>query len=370
MPLFGPNIKKMKERRDVEGLVRLASTSEKFTTRIEAIKALRDLKRVEELRTLLSTGGPPVLNVGVEAVTALRDLGDAQGLLEALALPRGFHEVRMEAVKALRDLNEIRGLLEARRSDDSEVSKAALEAIKAIRDRDSIHALVEALIEDLKYGEHSDKLAALDTIRTIDLPSVVTSGRPKLVDEELIEPVKNVLFEILQQKTLSVPVAWSALVTLATIGDRRSEILRELISTSDTLMKAMVETAEAEEFSPASVGRAYHVHEETLKALSLFKGESLAADSIMTAYDESFLVCPEMRSLIAELSPYEREHFLEERSAEHKRKALYALAALGHPSTKDRLEYLVRRGKAPEVLIEFYGKATYDEIKPVEEGNN
>lgn len=48
--------------------------------------------------------------------------------------------------------------------------------------------------------------------------------------------------------------------------------------------------------------------------------------------------------------------------------AIYALAALGDPSTRERLEYLEGRGsetirKAAKAALEHFGRGTYDEIK-------
>lgn len=52
MPLFGPNIKKIKEKSDIQGLIE-ELTNKNPATRFEVVEALRDLRNVEGLSEVL-----------------------------------------------------------------------------------------------------------------------------------------------------------------------------------------------------------------------------------------------------------------------------------------------------------------------------
>lgn len=79
MPLFGPNIKKMKEKRNIEGLIK-ALKNKKPMVRIEATKALSELKHTQGLIKALKNDSP---DVRVEAISALENV-DAPDVKEAL----------------------------------------------------------------------------------------------------------------------------------------------------------------------------------------------------------------------------------------------------------------------------------------------
>jgi hypothetical protein len=85
------------------------------------------------------------------------------------------------------------------------------------------------------------------------------------------------------------------------------------------------------------------IHEETLRTLSHFKGDKVAIDTAVKAYEGKLLRIPSYTGR----SKY----------------AIYALAALGDHSTQKLLEDLVAKGVVPKIALDLYGKATYDEIK-------
>ena len=67
MPLFGPNIKKMKERGDIQGLIKELKNKNP-TIRFKVVESLRDLKHIEGLSEALKN---EIVGVRVEAVRAL-----------------------------------------------------------------------------------------------------------------------------------------------------------------------------------------------------------------------------------------------------------------------------------------------------------
>jgi len=74
MPLFGPNIEKMKEKGDIDGLVRALSDTK---VRSEAIKALVELKSKEGLIKALKSDNAEVC---IEVTETLKDIGDPYAL--------------------------------------------------------------------------------------------------------------------------------------------------------------------------------------------------------------------------------------------------------------------------------------------------
>jgi hypothetical protein len=287
MPLFGPNINKMKEKGDVEGLSKLLNDSK---MRTEAIKALIELGSIERLSEALSSK-----NAGVRVQVA--------------------------------------------------------EALKDISNPVATDALNKALISALKFGEMEEEVEAITLIQGRGpehfLSAVVaneTAQALKSVSRKLsLDTFRDALLGVVQQHKEGATV-WYALIALVELGDRGDEVLNRLAESSHAYINALETTMDGP--APSAliawvVGT--HVCEETLRALSHFRGSSKALDVIAKAYEGSYLSSPRITG--------RQEH------------ALYALAALGDPSCKERLEYLVSHGKAPNVVIELFGKAGYDEIK-------
>ena len=79
MPLFGPNIEKMKEKRDIEGLIKELGNKD-IRIRIDAVKALSKLKCTTGLTTALKNDGP---KVRTEAISALDGVNEPE-VIDAL----------------------------------------------------------------------------------------------------------------------------------------------------------------------------------------------------------------------------------------------------------------------------------------------
>jgi hypothetical protein len=287
MPLFGPNIKKMKDKGDVEGLGKLLNDS----------------------------------------------------------------KMRTEAVKALIELGSIERLSEALSSKNAGTRIQVAEALKDISNPVATDALNKALVNTLKFGEMEEQIEAITLIQgrgPEHFLSVVVVGDTeralKGVTKKLsLDTFRDALLSVVQQRKEGASV-WYALIALVELGDRSNEVLNGLVEFSHAYINAL-ETKIDEPGGSALIAWVIgtEVREETLRALSYFRSSSKALDAIVKAYEGSFLSSPRISG--------RQEH------------AVYALAALGDPSSKERLEYLVSHGKAPNVVIELFGKAPYDEIK-------
>jgi len=234
MPLFGPNIKKMKENRDVEGLMKLLDDADP-TKYWEAFRALRDLRHVE-------------------------------GLIKAFKSTNWY--LRVESAEALKEIN-------------------IPEATKQ---------LSEILIKTLKYGKFEDKIEAITLIYGRGnwnflvpvLSSASSDGKrgdalTKVQRKLLLEPILSALDEMLEKEDNQV-VGWYALITLVELGERNDENLRALIKSSDDLITNLGQ--------PEGLGGilfAEAICEETLRALSYFRDNPVATTAVIGALEGRFL---------------------------------------------------------------------------------
>lgn len=102
MPLFGPNIEKMKEKGDIDGLVRALSDTK---VRSEAIKALVELKSKEGLIKALKSDDA---EVRIEVAETLKEIGDpyvlevlSEHLTNTLEFYGSKHDLSFNEVKQL-----------------------------------------------------------------------------------------------------------------------------------------------------------------------------------------------------------------------------------------------------------------------------
>jgi hypothetical protein len=282
----------------------------------------------------------------------MKEKGDIDGLVKALSNTK----VRNEAIKALVELRSKEGLIKALNSDNAEVRIEVAEALKDIEDSYLLEALIRALTTALIYGETEDQIEAITIIQgrapeefleqflfgVFHGDSKRVQALKKLKKKMNLETFRDVLLEVVKQGKLGV--AWYALVALVELGDRRNEVLHELIRVSDLFLEDL-DRMRQEEPDEAIISFVWGmtVHEETLRALSYFRGSKVAADTAVKAYENELLRIPG--------------------STGKSRYAIYALIALGDLSAQGFLEYLVARGMVPKIALELYGKATYDEIK-------
>lgn len=260
-------------------------------------------------------------------------------------------------IQRMKEQKDTEGLLRELDNSDHKIRIDAIEALKEIGDPRSIDRITKKLINILEFGEPEDQAEAITIIqgRAPDSISFFISGEPKRIDaltkvhgKLSLEPFRNALLELVQ-KCKSGGTVWYALVALAELGDRSDEVLLMLIEFSDewikTLDKQIDATGGAGPIIAWSLGKS--ANKETLRALSYYKGTGEATEAIIKAYEGDLLSSP--------------------RISGDKKNAVYALAALGDPSTLERLEYLVSQGSAPNIILDFFGKANFEQIEDMVE---
>jgi hypothetical protein len=299
MPLFGPNIKKMKEQRDLQGL-------------------LRELQNKK-------------------------------------------CEVRFEVVDALKELKEKNGLIEALKNDILGVRIKAAEALIEIGNSEGMNYATDFFVKMLKYGRFEEKIEAIARIcghgNPLFLALTISNewlakSLEKRKEKIPLEMVRAQLLSETSKEGTNPLVRWYALIALVELGDRSEEVIDELIEFSDKFVTFCEREASEYGFSPLTIAfLPESIKEETLRALSYFKGNSKAIKAVVSASEGSFLAGSSKG----------------EPSIDDKR-IIYTMGALGDISLRERLEYVATYGKgdaqnAAKIALELFGKATYDEIK-------
>lgn len=142
MPLFGPNLKQMRAKGDVQGL-------------------MNALKHKDP-------------GIRVEAIRALRELGHVQGILEALR--NEDPEVSMEATRALTTLGRMDELVLALKSKHPEVRIAAIESLSNRREPTLAEPLIEVVATDTVETVQRKALDAIGSFGMIDAGTWVSVG--------------------------------------------------------------------------------------------------------------------------------------------------------------------------------------------------
>lgn len=141
MPLFGQNIKKMKDKGDVRGLIK-SLESDKPEIHSAAAEALIDLKDIQGLAAVLKEGNYKERS---KAVGALRDVGSFEGLIEALKDDSRI--IRIEVVQGLRDIKSVKGIAKALKDKDAEVRGEAILALENIGSSEAVEAIQKKAFE-------------------------------------------------------------------------------------------------------------------------------------------------------------------------------------------------------------------------------
>lgn len=83
MPLFGPNINKMKQKRDIEGLLKELRNKD-LRVRVEVVKALSELKHTKGLITALRNENPEVRAEAISALEGINETEASDALIDVL----------------------------------------------------------------------------------------------------------------------------------------------------------------------------------------------------------------------------------------------------------------------------------------------
>jgi regulator of replication initiation timing len=154
------------------------------------------------------------------------------------------------------------------------------------------------------------------------------------------------MFQVATDPKSKVLISWYILIALVELGDRSDIVAQLLIETAEGIMTWCKESDMDSSLTGAFLEIA--VSEETVRALSHFTGNSKAKQALIDALHARIFVG---RQEVG--SPYKY--------------AMYALSALGDPSTREHLEYWTTYGdvdirRAARLALELFGKATFDEV--------
>ena len=366
MPIFGSNIERMKEKGDIQGLLRELKNRD-IRRRVEVVKALTAIGHLEGLRHATSNDSR---EVRIHATAALGELRSLDALTQTL-LTSDKPEIHVTAAQALKSIgtrDAIDRLAQVfLKSDRQGVRLASAEALKSIGSKEAMEALIQQLASMIRLGDPNDQIEAM----------IVMQGRfhPDCVEEQFIAElhkisqnvqesielhwVQGLLDEVIEAGKHPVS-KWVALLTLVELGDRRDEVLKELVKHSSSYTKACDRRIEAEPETTHDVAasivlahRTNHLIEETMRALAAFRGNATATQMVMRVLEGHLL-----RGICS-------DSYLHRSYEEN---AICALGALGDPEAYQRLEYLAARGtgsvrRCAEVALANIGQATYDEIK-------
>lgn len=225
---------------------------------------------------------------------------------------------------------------------------------------------MKQLSATMRLGDSDDQIEAMLVMQGRFPPAFV--GKAFLSEQQ--ETSKNVqkpielhqvqgLLDELIKEGKHAHSKWFALLTLVELGDRRVEVLQELIKHSVSYTKAYeerLERAGQNDFPLYIVANeTSHLIDETMRALAAFKGNIIATETVIKVLDGDLLrgSCHHRNSSTPFLHP------------QRERNAIGALGALGDPTTRERLEYLASHGTGNEcaaIALAEFGKATYDEI--------
>ncbi len=151
MPLFQnrPNLKKLMERQDVQGLVRaLARASQE--ARGEIIQILADIRDPRATEALMREAESGDITIRSLAASALQKVDPERKYIAAVHLLSDVHRnVRTAAISILAALGNPKGLdaliKTLDRDHDAQARAAAALAIGTLHDRRSLHPLIAAL---------------------------------------------------------------------------------------------------------------------------------------------------------------------------------------------------------------------------------
>jgi tetratricopeptide (TPR) repeat protein len=160
MPLFGPNIKRMKEKRDTNGLIDELRNKD-LRVRVEVVKALSEIKHAKGLIVALKNDSP---EIRVEAILALESIDEpeaADAIVDLLYMEEieGVWQTAFEAVTKLPSMIEnakaMEGIgVELLKSGRGKFALKCFEKAAEIRpEKETLGSIGVALIDHGLHGE-------------------------------------------------------------------------------------------------------------------------------------------------------------------------------------------------------------------------
>lgn len=164
MGLFGPDVEKLKEKRDIAGLMK-ALQNKKNEIRKDAAEALAQIGGADVIPGLLAALQDSDARVRVYAVQGFAKIKAPQsrGALES-AVADSDWEVRKEALAALiKSESDVDAMLQAIRFNSAELRELAAVRLGDVNTADSVNALIQTL----KDVEEIVRLRATNSLKKI-----------------------------------------------------------------------------------------------------------------------------------------------------------------------------------------------------------
>jgi HEAT repeat protein len=181
MSLFGPNPEKLKEKGDVEGLIKLLD-SKKMEVRKEVAAILREWGKPECLPGLLKAAKDENQRVRVHAIQGLSRFKDpvVENALQSASEDPDW-EVRKEALSALvKAGRSLASILIAIRFNSAELRELAAVRLGDFRDSEAVQALIQALKDD----EELVRLRAVNSLAKMNAPESRSALREATQDKD------------------------------------------------------------------------------------------------------------------------------------------------------------------------------------------
>ena len=241
MGFFKPNVEKLKDKRDVIGLIEALGYQKDSDVRRSAADALGqigDVRAVEPLLNALKDSNDTVRTQAEKALYKIEETwgqtGDARAIVPLIAALKdsdtGVRRIAADVLRQTGDVRAVETFIAALKDSDSHVQRIAIEALKKIGDVRAI----EPLIATLKDPDRLVRIIGIDALgkvgdaRTVepliaalkDTDSGVRSRVPealgKIGDARAVEPLIAVL------KDSDKYMRRNAVEALGKIGDARA----------------------------------------------------------------------------------------------------------------------------------------------------
>lgn len=166
--LFKPNIEKLKEQKDIKGLVDALSNTDS-NIRINAAKALGVVGDNTSIDPLINALKDQAIHVQREAISALRKIGTPAVESLIITLSNEEWSMREKAAETLGEIGETRAaepLIDALQDKNSIVRMAAVKALMKLQDSKIMEPLINVALGDTDSNVRNTAIDSIINLRT------------------------------------------------------------------------------------------------------------------------------------------------------------------------------------------------------------
>ncbi len=278
-------------------------------------------------------------------IRKMKEKEDIEGLIKEIRNKKP--RVRIEAVKALGELKNIEGLIEALYTGTKDVTITSAELLKDINDPKAIDNLNKKLISFLKYGDLEEQIEAISLIQgrypvwfmisCLENWGEIEEVFKKVKKKMNLEPFREPLIGVVKQERY-YPCMWYSLIGLIELGDRSNRVLNLLIDISQKWFQKL-----QDQRSLITFGASTSLPEETLRALSYFRNNKSVTELTINALNDKFLGASKINAIYAlgalgDPSEMERLEYIAKYDTESNKKAARIALDLYGKATYDEIK--------------------------------